>query len=192
MADLARLPALADMDPEAAYVGWTITVETDATHDQVAEAFEFVTDDCDLTITPVTAAADPAAAMAGAPEAARPAAAIDAPTAAKPEQPARRTDAAAPQTVRVDVEKVDRLVNLVGELVINQAMLVELGWHPAARSVPRPDQRAGNAVAAPAGAAGRRDGDPHAAGAVGVLAHAAPGAGAVGAARQGSAPGDHR
>jgi two-component system chemotaxis sensor kinase CheA len=34
---------------------------------------------------------------------------------------------AATMSVRVDVEKVDRLVNLVGELVINQAMLIQLG-----------------------------------------------------------------
>ncbi|MBZ5869614.1 hypothetical protein LAQ72_27600, partial [Escherichia coli] len=29
------------------------------------------------------------------------------------------------QSIRVDVDKVDRLVNLVGELVITQAMLIE-------------------------------------------------------------------
>jgi len=32
---------------------------------------------------------------------------------------------AAPQTIRVDLERVDRLINLVGELVINQAMLAQ-------------------------------------------------------------------
>ena len=43
-------------------------------------------------------------------------------------EPARRpSERQASQSVRVDTEKVDRLVNLVGELVINQAMLVQLG-----------------------------------------------------------------
>ncbi|MCY0093495.1 chemotaxis protein CheA [Hoeflea ulvae] len=32
---------------------------------------------------------------------------------------------AAPQTIRVDLERVDRLINLVGELVINQSMLAQ-------------------------------------------------------------------
>lgn len=32
---------------------------------------------------------------------------------------------AAPQTIRVDLDRVDRLINLVGELVINQAMLAQ-------------------------------------------------------------------
>src|SRR5262249_43749883 len=38
---------------------------------------------------------------------------------------ASATSSAAPQSIRVDVDKVDRLVNLVGELVITQAMLIE-------------------------------------------------------------------
>ena len=36
---------------------------------------------------------------------------------------AQNNAAAAGQTIRVDLDRVDRLINLVGELVINQAML---------------------------------------------------------------------
>ncbi|GAA3255198.1 hypothetical protein GCM10020258_13470 [Sphingomonas yabuuchiae] len=36
-----------------------------------------------------------------------------------------RVAAAAAQTIRVDLDKLDRLVNLVGELVITQAMLAQ-------------------------------------------------------------------
>ncbi|UAK26041.1 chemotaxis protein CheA [Sphingomonas nostoxanthinifaciens] len=39
--------------------------------------------------------------------------------------PARGAAAAANQTIRVDLDKLDRLVNLVGELVITQAMLAQ-------------------------------------------------------------------
>lgn len=48
------------------------------------------------------------------------------PEAAKPAAAAKNDKAAAPeaaQTIRVDLDRVDRLMNLVGELVINQAML---------------------------------------------------------------------
>ena len=48
------------------------------------------------------------------------------PGAAKPDD-ARAETAGAAHSIRVDVEKVDRVVNLVGELVINQAMLRQLG-----------------------------------------------------------------
>ena len=47
------------------------------------------------------------------------------PAAAPPQQTAAKTDAkpAALATIRVEFDRVDRLINLVGELVINQAML---------------------------------------------------------------------
>lgn len=44
------------------------------------------------------------------------------PAAAAPAQAQQAASAAAP-TIRVDLDRVDRLINLVGELVINQAML---------------------------------------------------------------------
>jgi two-component system chemotaxis sensor kinase CheA len=44
-------------------------------------------------------------------------------SAAKPD--AGATSAAAPPTIRVDLARVDRLIDLVGELVINQAMLAQ-------------------------------------------------------------------
>jgi two-component system chemotaxis sensor kinase CheA len=37
----------------------------------------------------------------------------------------QRPDATASQTIRIDLDRVDRLANLVGELVINQAMLAQ-------------------------------------------------------------------
>jgi two-component system chemotaxis sensor kinase CheA len=107
-ADLSRLPHLAELDPEEAYLAWTLFVETAQPRGAIEAVFEFVGDDCDLTITAATAAGP-----------------ADHPAAA----PANETPAAlAPSpSIRVDVEKVDRLVNLVGELVINQAMLAQLG-----------------------------------------------------------------
>ncbi len=112
-ADLSRLPALGDLDPEEAYLAWTLRVQTTEPSAAIEQAFEFVEDDCDLTIEVVEAAPDldvtadmpaPVAAAAG-------------PSNAPPPSP----------SIRVDVDKVDRLVNLVGELVINQAMLAQLG-----------------------------------------------------------------
>lgn len=44
---------------------------------------------------------------------------------AEKQSPNISTVAAVPQTIRVDLDRVDRLINLVGELVINQAMLAQ-------------------------------------------------------------------
>lgn len=116
-ADLSGLPELDRLEPEDAYIGWTFTLDAAVPEAQVAEVFEFVSDDCDLAITPLGPARAEAAPESGQATLAAPAA---------PPQ-AVRTEAPAAQSVRVDVAKVDRLVNLVGELVINQAMLVQLG-----------------------------------------------------------------
>ncbi|AQR62561.1 chemotaxis protein CheA [Brevundimonas sp. LM2] len=69
-------------------------------------------------LAPIDAAAPPAVAAA-APAAAAAAGAADAPSA-----DGRASEAAAP-TIRVDLDRVDRLIDLVGELVINQAMLAQ-------------------------------------------------------------------
>ena len=79
-------------------------------------------------IARVTAFADPPAgageahAPAAALEPPRPLAAVQAPPPAAAAQD-RKGEAAGAPTIRVDLERVDRLIDLVGELVINQAML---------------------------------------------------------------------
>ncbi|WP_126285048.1 chemotaxis protein CheA [Burkholderia stagnalis] len=80
---------------------------------------------------PAAPAADPqpAAAPAPAPQAAQPAAAQPAAQPHHDDKRARPAAAAASgaegSSIRVGVEKVDQLINLVGELVITQAMLAE-------------------------------------------------------------------
>ncbi|MBU1377623.1 MAG: chemotaxis protein CheA [Alphaproteobacteria bacterium] len=158
------VPPLHEMDPEAAYLSWTITVTGDADETAVREVFEWVDGDCELTIeplgdapqadageapfdlsallarvqgdSPAMAAPEPDAPVAfepipeppapapvvvaaPAPIAAANETALDGPAAAA----ARKTEAGA--TIRVDLDRVDRLIDLVGELVINQAVLAQ-------------------------------------------------------------------
>ncbi len=106
--DPARLPPLDTLDPEACYLGWTLTLTTNVGRTQIEEIFAWVEDECDLVIEPLPAPSpDPTAA-----------------TADGEELPARRQPAAGGESsLRVSVDKIDALINLVGELVINQAML---------------------------------------------------------------------
>ena len=110
--DCSALPALGALDPEAAYFNWTFTLETAVPRSGIQDVFEFVEDDCDLQIELLESAT---AAVEVAPG--------DAGSAAAPVVAA----VSLAQSIRVDVDKVDRLVNLVGELVISQAMLTEQG-----------------------------------------------------------------
>jgi two-component system chemotaxis sensor kinase CheA len=149
--DASALPPLADLDPEAAYLAWTVTLTADVAESAIREVFEFVDADLDLDISqvgdaeplgaPETDAApelDIAALLAkvqaAAEEPAPPSPTVVEvqPVQAAPAEPAARPAAgaaptaaapAAGATIRVDLERVDRLIDLVGELVINQAML---------------------------------------------------------------------
>jgi two-component system chemotaxis sensor kinase CheA len=138
--DTSQLPSLADLEPETAYLTWTVTLTTDRDASAVREIFEFVEDDCDLELferpnfnffgmddpAPQTVADDvtPAAAMKAA----------DAPLHHEAETVAapHPVDVMAAQaevsssvgtTIRVDLDRVDRMIDLVGELVITEAML---------------------------------------------------------------------
>ena len=152
--DAERLPDLTTMRPEIPYLNWTALLRTEATREQLQDLFDFV-GDCEIAITeiamdaavpddgpaailpildtappvaPVAAAPAPApvqtppAAVAPAPQASRPAASA---TGASAERTTARPKPAA-TTTRIELEKIDRVVNMVGELVIAQAMLGQI------------------------------------------------------------------
>ena len=150
--DISGLPMLAELNPEDAYLGWTIAVTGETlTEAAVRDVFEWVDGDCYLDIVQAGAEAplapssdtsvdamggevDVLALIRAAQEAEispSPAAAKSAPEPAKAKEQALDAKAqatareASPQTIRVDLERVDRLIDLVGELVINQAMLAQ-------------------------------------------------------------------
>lgn len=140
---IGDLPVLSDLDPEGAYLAWTILLTTDKDESAVRELFEFVDGDCELsveTLRPSSPAPVPAASIVAdvpappsAKHAAEPAPKSEAhhdpeapAAAARPAAPGREAEVtSAGPTIRVDLEKVDRLIDLVGELVINQAMLTQ-------------------------------------------------------------------
>jgi two-component system chemotaxis sensor kinase CheA len=113
-ASTAGLPPEGEFDPEHSYLGWTISLTTDATEATIREVFLFVEDLADLKIELVAETKARADALS--------ASADDGPrgrtVTSSSTSPA--TDAG---TLRVTTEKIDRLVNLVGELVIAQAMI---------------------------------------------------------------------
>jgi two-component system chemotaxis sensor kinase CheA len=121
-----NLPGLRELDPESCYLSWELTVETDATREVIDQVFDWAEGDCELQIRDEKAAAPAVAAKpashaaeARAPEAPRPAAAdvVEAP----------KQGLGDGGSIRVSTEKIDELMNTVGELVITQSMLTQLG-----------------------------------------------------------------
>lgn len=110
--DAERVPALEVMDPETSYFGWKVTIVTPADEAAIRDVFAFVEDSSVVAVESVPASETPPP-PGGAP---------DERTAA-PATGALRTAIAAGGTVRVATEKLDGLIDLVGELVICQSMV---------------------------------------------------------------------
>jgi two-component system chemotaxis sensor kinase CheA len=140
-----RVPALPELDPEACYLGFDILLRSDAQQAAIEDIFEFVRDDCELHVIAVDPHGDAAnldlpllVAEAGGhaqaddfanfgaaePAAEAPALASPAaPAAAAAKAPAARAEGGAARaqeggSIRVDADKLDRMIDLVGELII--------------------------------------------------------------------------
>ena len=110
-ADISRVNGLDALQPTQCFLAWTLHLTTAANVDDINEAFEFVQDISTVSITKEVVKTESAPVTAVAQTTSQPTA----------EEPAVKT--AATTSIRVDLEKVDRLVNMVGELVITEAML---------------------------------------------------------------------
>jgi two-component system, chemotaxis family, sensor kinase CheA len=132
--DTQMLPPLADVTPQDCYLAWSLELAAEVTEEAIRQVFEWAEGDCDLTVerlpgetqptAPAVAVATPAptptptttATQTAPPQAVSP---------AKPESPVGGLGDSG--SIRVSVEKIDELMNTVGELVITQAMLSQLG-----------------------------------------------------------------
>ncbi len=128
--NIENIPSLDQIDPETCYTQWAIKLTTDEDESEITEVFDFVDDLCDLNIAKIKEI-NPKPVQA-------------APATTSSDQPAPTTSGtstspsenSAPQktvstSIRVDLERIDHLVNLVGEMVIAQSMLQErIKWLP--------------------------------------------------------------
>lgn len=132
-ADTGRLPRLALLEPEICHLGWHGELTTTASLDEVKAVFDWLEGEFTLSIEPAEPRAE-APAIPVPQRAAEPSA-----TPAKPEPVATRAPAAAgmapaaaprsaeSSSIRVSTDKVDAIINLVGELIITQSMLNGFG-----------------------------------------------------------------
>lgn len=117
---LDRLPAFAALEPTECHVGWTIELKGPVKRADIAGVFDWVEGECDLEIEARHVVAEAAPAPAAAPvDTTAPAAPVADAGAAR----AQREASAESSSVRVSIDKIDGLINLVGELVITQSML---------------------------------------------------------------------
>lgn len=131
--DEGAVPDLDAFDPGEGYLRWTVMLPGTVERAAIDDVFDFVGEGCGLTIARVGEEDTapnlidlPAAAIAAAPMVV-PVAAVAEPIVA-PAPPIVETAATAPataQSIRIDLAKLDRLIDAVGELVIAQAMMTQ-------------------------------------------------------------------
>lgn len=148
IADLSGLPDFEHMDPELSYLRWEIVLKNNEEKGEIDKAvieeiFEWVEDDCDLSIEPlsievavqeksedeVIVVDSSEAGTKSEPETTEMVAEADdkvTPIAEKNAQKKKKSSSEG-GSIRVGTDKVDTLINMVGELVITQSMLSQMG-----------------------------------------------------------------
>ena len=95
--DFSQVPELSDLQVDCCYLAWNLELASDSTEAEIRDAFAFVEDGATIEIRRFAAQEPPAA-------------------------PRRAAPAAESGTIRVATGKVDKLIDLVGELIIAQSM----------------------------------------------------------------------
>ncbi len=145
--DTSKLPTLGGFEAELCYLSWRVTLDGSIDENDIREIFEWVEDQCDFSIQAQFSDENTAAHEDHVADA-LPAIKVDVDdsrdhsSSASPDvsgeasppknipddKPQRAVKAeSAVSSIRVDIDKVDNLINLVGELVITQSMLTEIG-----------------------------------------------------------------
>lgn len=152
--DTSQIPTLASFDPDESYLSWELDLKGDIALGQIRDVFAFVDGLCDLNISDETPLEDqiPTAIPTiegesitdfSEPKEAEKKIVAESPSTIKEgnggsdkkslqskgdterQSAQAKPKAASAPTLRVDPERVDRLINTVGELIINQAVIAQ-------------------------------------------------------------------
>lgn len=118
-----RLPSFDALDPFEAHLAWDLMLPGHVSREVIDEAFAWVEDQCELSIEAIAAPPSGSTSIEPATPAPTNAPNGNDPVASPATAGGRTANADADTSIRVAVGKVDALINLVGELVITQAML---------------------------------------------------------------------
>lgn len=129
-----QVPPLDQIDPECSYLGWEVVLTTSQPREAIEDVFIFLRDGMDLVIEPADADMAPAGQAAGVSpavsrdDAVSTALAEERPPPGKGKQDALKpaADAKSNSSLRVPAERLDELMDRVGELVIAQARLAQI------------------------------------------------------------------
>jgi two-component system chemotaxis sensor kinase CheA len=132
--DFTKCPDWSEFDPNQCYLVWSIDITTSSSEDDLKAIFDWVDTECELSFELLeTAAEQPASSVVDKPAEEPVKSADDSPAVVEVKPSGNKsTPAALPkdakqstgaESIRIATDKIDQLINLVGELVITQSML---------------------------------------------------------------------
>ena len=143
--NIQDVPGFYEIDPEECNISWDLKVIGDISDDEIREIFNWVEGDCELDIQPLAKTVklhpivkeiDPEPTPADIPPnnpvaksaevKPKPVTETKKPDSQDSDNEAIKTTAKA-SSIRVDTDKIDTLINMVGEVVITQSMLGLVG-----------------------------------------------------------------
>src|ERR1051325_6325571 len=116
MPDVSRIPPLAEMKVENCYLAWTIWHSSKRPKSELESCFDFIGDPGACTIE----------ALSFDEEKTEPKGVTAASSGPKADARAAKSEALDAGSIRVAIDKVDKLINLVGELVITQSIIAQV------------------------------------------------------------------
>jgi two-component system chemotaxis sensor kinase CheA len=113
MPDYSQLPTFAKYKPKEMYLRWAIELRANVTKDEILAEFDWVENECEVEVS-----ARPGVMASPTPNS----------EVGEPQKEVRQVQASSQArkesgSIRVEIDKIDTLLNLVGEMVINQSML---------------------------------------------------------------------
>jgi two-component system, chemotaxis family, sensor kinase CheA len=123
VADTSAIPPLDDLDPVECFVRWDVSLRTTCKREAIEDVFLFLIDDMQLDIS---CEDDPPVSLQPAGAAVAEGSAANADVTPGAQQAASTGAGKAGESVRVPAERLDELMDRVGELVIAQSRLSQL------------------------------------------------------------------
>jgi two-component system chemotaxis sensor kinase CheA len=140
--NIQDVPDFNELDPEECNISWDLVLVSDASESTVREIFSWVEEDCELELSPLAKPKKKKKPKVATPVSASTPAVVEtkeviAPVIVPPpttvvKKASSESDSAknapkASSSIRVDTDKIDTLINMVGEVVITQSMLGLIG-----------------------------------------------------------------
>lgn len=133
--NIQDIPPFDELDPEECNISWELKLVTEAKEAAIQEIFSWVEDDCALEITPlskpkkvkkpkITPTAPVVEVVTATPDVVE---SVAKKAAVVVESDPSKNTPKASSSIRVDTDKIDTLINMVGEVVITQSMLGLIG-----------------------------------------------------------------